>query len=116
MRGDLEIVLSPAGARIEGSLFDEKDQPTSGSVLLVPDVPGPPDLFRRTSADSKGKFTLRGVAPGSYRLLAVESVNLDTEINDPDFLRTIGNRGESLIVDESGRYTVSLRLDVTENR
>jgi len=47
-------------------------------------------LYRRTSADSKGKFTLRGVAPGSYRLMAVDSVNLDAEINDPDFLRTLG--------------------------
>ncbi|HZI55752.1 MAG TPA: carboxypeptidase-like regulatory domain-containing protein [Verrucomicrobiae bacterium] len=113
-RGDIELVLSPSGAQIEGSLFDSKDQPTRGSVLLVPDVPepGPPDLYRRTSADSKGKFSFRGIAPGSYRLVTMESVNLDSEINTPDFARTIGNRGQGLIVDESGKYTVSLRLDV----
>src|SRR6266853_2813088 len=117
-RGDMELVLSPAGARIEGFLFDRKDQPTRGSILLVPDVPepGPPDLFRRTSADAKGKFTLRGVAPGSYRLLAVENVDLNTEINEPDFLRTIGNRGQSLIVDENGRYTVAIKLESSEDR
>jgi hypothetical protein len=113
-RGDIELVLSPSGAQIEGSLFDSKDQPTRGSVLLVPDVPepGPPDLYRRTSADSKGKFSFRGIAPGSYRLVTMESVNLDSEINTPDFARTIGNRGQGLIVDESGKYTVSLKLDV----
>ena len=117
-RGDMELVVSPAGGHIEGVLYDAKDQPTRGSILLVPDVPqpGPPDLFRRTSADSKGKFTLRGVAPGSYRLLAMESVDLDTEINAPDFLRTIGNRGEGLIVEESGQYTVSLRLQSSDDR
>jgi hypothetical protein len=111
-RGGMEIVLSPAGARIEGTLFDDKDEPTRGSILLVPDTsePGPPDLFRRASADSKGKFTLRGVAPGSYRLLALESVNLDSEISDPDFQRTIGNRGQGLMVEESGKYAVSLKL------
>jgi hypothetical protein len=116
-QGDLEIVLSPAGARVEGTLFDAKGEPTRGSVLLVPDVPqpGPPDLFRRTSADSKGKFTLRGVAPGSYRLIAIESMNLETEINDPDFLRTLGNRGEGLLVDENGRYTVSAKLESSES-
>src|SRR5689334_23752176 len=70
------------------------------------------DLYRRTSADSKGKFSFRGIAPGSYRLVTMESVNLDSEINTPDFARTIGNRGQGLIVDESGKYTVSLRLDV----
>jgi hypothetical protein len=116
-RGDMEIVLSPFGAHIEGVLFDGKDQPTRGSILLVPDVaePGPPDLFRRTSADSKGKFALRGVAPGSYRMVAMESLDLDAEINAPDFLRTIGNRGQGLTVDENGQYTVSLRLDNVES-
>jgi len=112
MRGDIEIVLSPAGARIDGTLFDG-EEPTRGSILLIPDVPepGPPDLFRRASADSKGKFTFRGVAPGSYRMLAVESVNLSSEINDPDFQRTIGNRGQGLTVEEKGQYTVSLKLE-----
>jgi Carboxypeptidase regulatory-like domain len=111
-RGDIELILSPSGGHIEGVLFDAQGQPTRGSVLLVPDVPqpGPPDLFRRTGADTKGKFTLRGVVPGSYRLIAMESVDLDTEINAPDFLRNISNRGDSLIVDEQGKYTVSLKL------
>jgi hypothetical protein len=111
-RGEMELIVSPAGGHVEGVLYDSKDQPTRGSILLVPDVPqpGPPDLFRRTSADGKGKFTLRGVAPGSYRLVAMESLNLDSEINSPEFLRSIGNRGDSLIVEESGKYTVSLRL------
>ncbi len=117
-RGDLELVVSPAGGHIEGVLYDAKDQPTRGSILLVPDVPqpGPPDLFRRSSADAKGKFTLRGVAPGSYRLVAMESVDLDTEINAPDFLRTMGNRGDGLIVEERGQYTVSLRLQSSDDR
>jgi hypothetical protein len=116
VRGNIEIVLSPAGARIEGTLFDAKDQPTRGSILLVPDVPepGPPDLFRRASADSKGQFTFRGVAPGSYQLLALESVNLESEINDPDFQRTIGNQGQTLTVEESGKYTVALKLQTAD--
>lgn len=111
-RGDVELIVSPAGGHVEGVLYDSKDQPTRGSILLIPDVPepGPPDLFRRTSADGKGKFSLRGVAPGTYRLVAMEALNLDTEINSPEFLRTIGNRGDGLIVEESGKYTVSLRL------
>jgi hypothetical protein len=113
IRGDMEIVLSPRGAQIEGALFGAKDEPTRGSILLVPDVaqPGPPDLYRRTSADSKGKFSLRGVAPGSYRLLALESVNLDAEINEPDFLSRIGNRGQALIIEENGKYSVVLKLE-----
>lgn len=116
-RGALEIVISAAGAHVEGVLYDAEGVPTRGSVLLVPDVPqpGPPDMYRRTSADSKGRFTLRGIAPGSYRLVTVESVNLDTEINEPDFVRAIGNRGQLLTVEESGKYAVSLKLESSEN-
>jgi hypothetical protein len=116
-RGDVEIVLSPLGGHVEGLLLDANGQRSRGSILLVPDVPqpGPADLFRRTSVGSTGEFTIRGIAPGSYRLLAVESLNLDAEINDPDFLRTIGNRGSSLIVEEGGKYAVSLTLDSAES-
>ena len=117
-RGDMELTFSAAGAQVEGVLYDSKGEPTRGSVLLAPDVPqpGPPDLYRRTSADSKGKFTLHGVAPGSYRIVALESLNLDAEINEPDFLRTIGNRAQNLSVEENGKYTVALKLESSANQ
>lgn len=112
-RGDLELVLSPNGAQIEGLLFDQKDQPTRGSVLLVPDQAdfGPPELLRRSSADSKGKFTFRGVRPGTYRVVAFESLEMNEEISEPDFPRRIAGRGDSLIVEENGKYTVHARLN-----
>ncbi len=111
-RGDLELVLSPNGGRIDGTLLDLNDQPARGSVMLVPDLsdPGPPELFRRKSAGSDGKFTFRGVPPGSYKLLAMESTELDDQVSDPDFARKVVGRGDSISVAESGKYTVSVRL------
>ena len=112
IRGDLEITVSAAGAEIDGVLYDSKGDPTRGSVLLVPDVadPGPPELFRRKSAGSDGKFNFRGVPPGSYRLLAMESLELDDQVTDPDFARKVAGRGDLISVVESGKYIVSLRL------
>jgi protocatechuate 3,4-dioxygenase beta subunit len=112
VRGDMEITFSAAGAQIEGGLYDSKGDPTRGSILLAPDVPqpGPPDLYRRTSAGSDGKFNFRGVPPGSYRLLAMESLGLDDQVTDPDFARKIAGRGDLISVVESGKYFVSLRL------
>jgi len=111
-RGEIELVVSPAGGHIEGTLFDQKEQPTHGSVLLVPDSPnpGPPDLFRRASSDAKGKFVLRGITPGSYRLVAFDSPDLDEEIQQPDFLRSIGNLGQNVIVEEGGSYIVAIKM------
>ena len=86
--------------------------------MLVPDVPqpGPAELFRRTGADVKGKFTLRGVTPGSYRLIGLDTLNLDAEISSPEFQRAIANLGQSLLVEESGKYTVVVNLSAIENQ
>jgi hypothetical protein len=94
-------------------LFDSQDQPARGTVLLIPDAtdPGPPETFRRARADSTGKFSLRGLPPGPYRVLALESANVETEINSPEFLRSLGNRGQHLLVEENGKYSVVLKLE-----
>jgi carboxypeptidase family protein len=117
-RGDLELVLSPNGAQLEGTLFDSKDQPTRGSVLLVPDLPdpGPPELLRRASAGSDGTFTFRGITPGSYRVVAMESLNLSEQLNEPDFIRKLAGMGTSLLVEEQGRHKIFLRLESAEKQ
>ena len=68
---NMELILSTAGGHIEGALTNAKNEPTRGSILLIPDVPepGPPDLFRRTSADSKGNFIFPGVSTGKLPLV-----------------------------------------------
>jgi hypothetical protein len=116
MRGNLELILSPKGGHIEGVLTNSTNEPTRGSILLIPDVPdpGPPDLFWRTSADSKGNFMFRGVPPGSYRMLAMESLELDDQVTDPDFTRKIAGRGDLISVEEGGKYAVSLQLAAEE--
>jgi len=117
-RGDVEILLSAQGGRITGSLLDRDDSPTRGSVLLVPDLadPGPAELFRRAGADAQGKFTFRGVAPGSYRLLALDSLDLSEQLNQPEFARTVAGHGEPISVEEKGRYAVYLRLMGSDER
>ncbi|HKD79676.1 MAG TPA: carboxypeptidase-like regulatory domain-containing protein [Candidatus Angelobacter sp.] len=112
VRGEMELVLSPTGGHIEGTLFDSQDQPVRGSVLLMPDLadPGPAELFRRKGAGADGKFNFRGVPPGSYRLLAMDSLELDDQVGDPDFARKVAGKGDLISVQESGKYTVSVRV------
>jgi hypothetical protein len=112
----IEIVISTAGGHIEGVVWDEKDQPASASVLLVPDTAhrGYFDLFRKAHSSREGKFTLRGVPPGTYTLLAVDGVDPDELINDPELLKSYADRGESLIVSEGGHYAPLLHLVSSE--
>ncbi len=108
----IELVLNPSGGHIEGMVFDHDDQPASGYVLLVPENANRnnSDLFRRSRSDSKGKFTLRGVPPGSYKLIAFEGYDPEELINYPDRLNEIEDRGESVTVIEGGKYGPVLKL------
>jgi hypothetical protein len=108
----IEIVLDAHGGRIEGTVFDGASQTASSYVLLVPEEENRnnTDLFRRTRSDSKGKFTLRGVPPGSYKLIAFEGFDPQEMINYPDRLKEIEDHAESVTVTEGGKYRPILRL------
>jgi hypothetical protein len=110
--GALDVLLSAAGGRVEGTVLKDNQQPASGAaVVLVPDAQrrGRTDLFRSAAADDAGRFVLRGVPPGDYRLLAWEDVEPGAWL-DPDFLREHERRGEPLSVGGRGKYTPQLRV------
>jgi hypothetical protein len=108
----MELVLSPNGGHIAGQVVDEKNQLVAGSVVLLPEETkrGFPDLFRKTGVDSKGAFTLRGVPPGTYQLLAFDDVDLNELMNQPELLKRYADRGQTVIVAEKGVYSVPLQI------
>jgi hypothetical protein len=111
-RAAMELVLSPNGGHITGFVVDEKNQPVSGSVVLLPEEAkrGFPDLFRKIGVDSKGTFTLSGVPPGSYQLLAFDDVDLNELMDHPELLKPYAEKGQTVTVAEKGAYTVPLQI------
>ncbi len=94
----LQIVVSASGARLEGSVLGENNQPFAGArVVLVPEEAQwkRQDLFKITSSDQYGQFLLRGIAPGKYKLFAWETID-EGAYYDPDFLRPVLDQGQSL--------------------
>jgi Carboxypeptidase regulatory-like domain len=111
-RAAMELVLSPDGGHIEGQVFDERDQLVSGSVVLIPEASKRnfPDLFRKSGVDNKGQFILRGVPPGTYKLLAFDDVDLEELISRPEILKQYEDQGQTVIVAEKSNYTVPLKI------
>jgi hypothetical protein len=73
----LEVTLSSRGARIQGAVADADNLPAAGVwVVLVPDEPRRNQfrLYQARTTDQYGRFDLRGVAPGSYKLFSWEKV------------------------------------------
>jgi hypothetical protein len=66
-----EVVIAlAAGSRISGVVRHENGEPANITVYLIPEAgtQDRPDLLRFGSVDSSGRFELRGIAPGQYRL------------------------------------------------
>jgi protocatechuate 3,4-dioxygenase beta subunit len=68
----IEVVVSSATAQLDGSVSDD-DSAVAGAHVRV--VPEPETLYNRSRArsaraDQTGHFSLSGLAPGTYRVLA----------------------------------------------
>jgi hypothetical protein len=106
----LEIILSPGAGRVEGTVSNNQ-QPAPGTlVLLVPEGArrNQPRDFRHGMTDSSGRFSLRNVTPGDYRLFAFESAE-GNSLNDPEFLRQYEDSATSVHLKDND--VVSVRMD-----
>ncbi|MGH9817823.1 MAG: carboxypeptidase regulatory-like domain-containing protein, partial [Candidatus Acidiferrales bacterium] len=110
--GALELTLSGSGARLDGLVLTDENLPFSGAqVALVPEqrLRQRSDLFKTGTTDQMGKFTLRGIRPGEYKLFAWDDVEPGSW-HDPDFLRSYEQKGISVKVSEGGAQTKELKV------
>jgi len=75
--GILELVLGGPTGKLEGEVRDAKREPVPSALIAL--VPGPsrrdnPSMYRSTVADDTGVFSVIGVPPGEYSVLAWEDV------------------------------------------
>jgi hypothetical protein len=68
----LEIIIAENGGEVRGTVR----QGFSAYVVLVPDghVVLRPDLYKVVQSDKNGAYVIGGIAPGAYRLYALDSV------------------------------------------
>ena len=110
--GPLEITLAEPGGRVDGVVLGRDEKPAPHSiVVLLPAVTDrqQSDLFRATSADQKGAFTVRGIPPGRYGMLALTDIESGV-IRSSDFLREFEPRTEKVTISEGSSIKVNLRL------
>jgi 5-hydroxyisourate hydrolase-like protein (transthyretin family) len=108
----LELVMSSKSARVEGSVSDDQSKPLSGvQVVLVPDSSRRSiiRLFKTAATDQQGRFTLRGIAPGEYKLLVFDDLEFGAQY-DPEFLKQHEEKGKSLSLRESSQESVTMKL------
>jgi len=110
--GHLDVLLSGNGASIDGSVLNERRRAVRGAqVVLVPEPRRRSQfrLFRNTTTDQTGKFTLDAVAPGEYAVFAFDEVEGESWL-DPDFLKMFEKLGAPVRLAERSRETLQLDL------
>src|SRR5712671_6126287 len=110
----LEIVLAKNAGSLAGRVEDERKQPASGVfVTLIPDIPTArlyrTDMYKTTSTDTEGRFEIKGLPPGDYKVFALEGFEKDAWL-DPDFFKPFENRGTAIKVGEGKVFTLESPL------
>jgi hypothetical protein len=93
---------------VDGVAVDAKGQPVANAVIVaVPELRmrGRLERYRKTVSDQSGRFTLHGVEPGDFTVLAWESVDGEAYYN-PEFLKSYEGQGSGLRVGEGERKTL----------
>ncbi len=99
----IEVIVGTDGATISGVVVDQQSNPIKAVVygLLLPDpVPNEIAFYRNLYTDSQGRFVLRGIPSGHYRIFAWDGIDT-TSYFDPELL--------------SRSYVHALPVQVTEN-
>jgi len=116
----LEIVLAKNAGSLAGRVEDDRKQPAAGVfVTLIPDIPTArlyrTDMYKTTSTDADGRFEIKGLPPGDYKVFALEGFEKDAWL-DPDFFKPYENRGTSIKVGEGKVFIPETPLSVVRQQ
>jgi len=103
----IDVVVREGAATLSGTVVSG-NQPAAAAVIVFPPDRQMPPGFAFSGAD--GSFTLQNLAPGAYRVLALDNfTSLDLE--NHDVLRNISARAQEVTLAQG--QTASLRLELT---
>ena len=110
--GVLEVQVSSKGARIQGTVLDALRKPVpTARIALVPERSRRQNLllYKAAVSDSKGSFTMSGVAPGQYSLFAWESLP-GTAYMNAEFMAPYETKGQAVTITEGAVANTEVKL------
>jgi hypothetical protein len=108
----LELTMSSRPARVEGVVLNADSLPAVGVyVVLIPDARQRDNewKYRHETTDQNGRFTLRGIVPGDYKVFSWDSPD-DFDWYDAEMVKPYESRGTSVSIAEGDRKSLQLTV------
>ena len=113
--GELSIVISANAGQIDGSAHDANQQASVGAiVILTPSEGGRHDFYKRTVTDQNGRFTIKQITPGKYKLYAFDDLEPGAN-EDPEFMKPFESRGEAMDIRDGAKESKDLVVISTDD-
>jgi len=109
----MEIVMGANAAVLEGRVLRAGQPASEITVGMLPNAEIArgfrTDMHKTTLTDSAGKFQLRGLPPGTYKIFAWEEADKDA-IMDLDFVRQYEERGTRLEIHDGETQKIEVEV------
>jgi hypothetical protein len=108
----LVLEASPAGGQVDGTVqMANGKSACNATVVLIPDANrrAVQRYYQETEVDRFGRFAVRGIAPGAYKLFAFDDVH-EVGYRDSASLQAYENQGQSAQIGEGDHRTIELKL------
>jgi hypothetical protein len=114
MKGEntLQLLVRAGAGLVQGKVSNKGGQVVHhAAVVLLPEAKAgrtrPLIAYRQGRTDQNGRFELRGIIPGTYRIYAWANLR-PNEFMDSDFISKFENRGRLLQIRERDRASMDL--------
>jgi Carboxypeptidase regulatory-like domain len=101
--GSIEVVISPNGAEVTGTVRDADGKPVPSAIVQICDKSG--ELAKTANTDQNGAFDVKGLAPGEYKTFAWEDRG-DGIITDPDLRKAFASKATVVKLSEKSHENV----------
>jgi hypothetical protein len=106
----IEVVLCTKPGIVFGNAVDDDQKPVAGAqAVLVPAERDRRDLYRTSASDLEGRFTIRPIVPGEYKLFVWEDVE-PYAYYDAEFLRKFEDLGKPIQIQQSSSETPQIKV------
>jgi hypothetical protein len=111
-----KVTLGSNGAQISGRVLDSNGEPIENSMLMIYLASDPEDINITGGAPEHagpgGKYSIKGVAPGKYRLFTVDPFQVNGAAGADgglDMFKKLFERGEEVELKEGDRIVKDLK-------